>query len=207
MTLESTDEMDGVESPLDVDGADELDVEPAEKPEVGFGRWLIETVVLVALAFALAQGVKTFLVQPFVIPSGSMIPTIEIGDRVLAEKLTYRFSHPPERGDIVVFDDPDPTKPQLIKRVIAVEGQTVDVHDDGVYVDGKRLDEPYTYGKPSIPGTVALPVTVPDGELWLMGDNRTNSGDSRFFGTRPVDSVRGRAVWTYWPPGRFGDLN
>ena len=108
--------------------------------ETSFGRWLIETVLLVALAFALAQGIKTFVVQPFVIPTGSMIPTIEIGDRVLAEKLTYRFSGEPQRGDIVVFDDPDASRPQLIKRVIAVEGETIDVLDGAVYVDGERIE-------------------------------------------------------------------
>lgn len=172
-----------------------------------FGRWLIETVLLVALAFALAQGIKTFLVQPFVIPTGSMIPTIEIGDRVLADKLVFRFIREPQYGDIVVFDDPTGSHPQLIKRVIATEGQTVDVRDSRVWVDGKPVDEPYTHDKPTDPGSVPLPHTVSKGAVWLMGDNRPDSGDSRFFGERPVDSVRGRAFWTYWPPSRFGDLD
>lgn len=174
--------------------------------ETSFGRWLIETVLLVALAFALAQGIKTFLVQPFVIPTGSMIPTIEIGDRVLADKLVYRFFREPKRGDIVVFDDPTGSHPQLIKRVIATEGQTVDVRDGKVYIDGEPTDEPYTYGKPSEPQTVELPVKVSSDHVWLMGDNRPQSGDSRSFGEMPIEVVRGRAFWTYWPPSRFGSL-
>ncbi len=175
--------------------------------ETSIARWLVETALLVLLAFALAQGIKYFLIQPFVIPTGSMIPTIEIGDRVLAEKLTYRFSHPPHKGEIVVFDDPMGQHPQLIKRVIATEGQTVEVKNNGVYVDGKRLDEPYVHGKPTTPGTVPTPITIPAGYVWLMGDNRPNSGDSRYFGPRPVDTVRGRAFWTYWPPKAFGPLD
>lgn len=171
-------------------------------------RWLLETAALVALAFLVAQGVKTFLAQPFVIPSGSMEPTIMTGNRVLAEKLTYRFSPGPAKGDIVVFDDPERQVPELIKRVIAVGGQTVDLRHGSVYVDGVKLDEPYTHGQPSDPleTEVTYPVTVRAGYLWLMGDNRTNSGDSRVFGPVPATSVRGRAFWTYWPPASFGTL-
>lgn len=185
------------------------DEEPAverKREESSFGRWLLETVLLVALAFALAQGIKTFIVQPFVIPTGSMIPTIEIGDRVLADKLVYRFFREPQHGDIVVFDDPTGSHPQLIKRVIATEGQTVDLRDGKVTVDGKPLDEPYTYGKESELQTVPMPVTVSADHVWLMGDNRPESGDSRSFGEQPVGVVRGRGFWTYWPPSRFGPL-
>jgi len=170
-------------------------------------RWLVETALLILLAFLLAQGIKVFLVQPFVIPTGSMEPTIAIGNRVLAEKITFRFIRQPAYGDIVVFDDPGGQHPQLIKRVIAVGGQTVDVKDGSVWVDGKRLVEPYIYGKPNELGTVALPLKVPEGYVWLMGDNRTNSGDSRFFGPVPVSKIRGHAVWTYWPPSQFGALH
>lgn len=177
---------------------------PTEQTSVG--RWLLETALLVLAAFVLAQGIKAFIVQPFVIPTGSMRPTILEQDRVLAEKLTYRFSREPQPGDVVVFDDPMAQHPQLIKRVVAVAGQTVDVRDNTVYVDGEPLTEPYTHGKPTTPGTVELPVTVPEGYVWLMGDNRPNSGDSRFFGPRPVSTVRGRAMWTYWPLSRFGAL-
>lgn len=177
----------------------------SERPAIA--RWLLETVLLLAVAFALAQGVKTFLVQPFVIPTGSMTPTIGIGDYVLAEKLTYRLAGAPSQGDIVVFDDPMSQHPQLIKRVIATEGQTVDVRDDKVYIDGELLAEPYVNGLPTTPGTIVTPLIVPTGYVWLMGDNRPNSGDSRYFGPRPAASVHGRAFWTYWPPAEFGPLD
>lgn len=180
----------------------------AEKDKSGsqFGRWLIETAVMIALAFLLAQGIKTFVVQPFVIPTGSMEPTIMTGDRVLAEKITVRFRDPLQ-GEIVVFDDPTGRHPQLIKRVIAVGGQTVDIQDGAVLVDGVALEEPYVHGKVSDPGTVPLPVTLAPDEVWLMGDNRPNSGDSRFMGPIPESMVRGRAFAIYWPTSRIGSLS
>lgn len=213
MTEQDHDEVEGhyaeEASSTQADQEADENAESVEQPkeETSIGRWLIETALLVLLAFALAQGIKQFVVQPFVIPTGSMRPTILEQDYVLAEKLTYRFSREPQAGDIVVFDDPSGQHPQLIKRVIAVGGQTVDIRGDAVFVDGKQLDEPYTHGKPSEPGSVALPVTLEEDEVWLMGDNRTNSGDSRFFGPRPVSTVHGRAIWTYWPLARFGELD
>lgn len=177
------------------------------KEEASIGRWLLETAVLVLLAFVVAQGIKLFVVQPFIIPTGSMIPTIEINDRVLAEKLTYRFSGEPEVGDVVVFDDPTGEHPQLIKRVIATEGQSVDVRDGKVWIDGEAIDEPYTHGAISEPQAVPLPVEVPKDNVWLMGDNRQNSGDSRSFGPQPIEKIRGKAFWTYWPISRFGSLD
>jgi len=182
---------------------------PANAPEQpGVVRWLIETALLVLLAFLLAQGIKTFVVQPFVIPTGSMIPTIEIGNRVIAEKLSYRFRDP-EPGEIVVFDDPTGQNPQLIKRVIAVGGQTVDVRDGSVWVDDQRLEEPYVYGKPTElgPGALEFPLTVPEGSAFMMGDNRPQSGDARYFGPLPVEQIRGRAVVTYWPLSEIGLLD
>jgi len=170
-------------------------------------RWLVETALLVAVAFALAQGVRVFVGEPYVIPTGSMVPTIAIGDRVFAEKLTFRLSRQPEYGDVVVFSDPDARHPQLIKRVIATEGQIVEIKNDRVYVDGKRLEEPYTHGKPTSRGTIDTPIAIPAGHVWLMGDNRPNSGDSRFFGPQPVSAIRGRAFWTYWPLRAFGALD
>lgn len=182
--------------------------QPANAEETSLTRWLIETVFLVALAFALAFGIRTFIVEPFIVPTGSMIPTIEIGNRVLAEKITYRFTRAPRYGDIVVFPDPNGEHPHLIKRLIATGGQTVDLKEGKVYVDGKALNEPYTHGLPSEPLSPQFhfPLTVPQGSVWVMGDNRTNSGDSRVFGPVPVNKVEGHAVWTYWPLSAFGQL-
>ena len=173
-------------------------------------RWLLETSFLVVLAFALAQGTRAFAIQPFVVPTGSMVPTIELRNRLLVEKVTYRFVRPPRQGEIVVFDNPDPTVRKekfFIKRVIATEGQIVDIRDGRVWVDGVALDEPYIHGAVTDLGDVSMPVTVPAGEVWLMGDNRPISGDSRGFGPQPISKIRGRAVWTYWPPKEFGELN
>lgn len=169
------------------------------------GRWLLETAVMVALAFLVAQGVKTFIVQPFVIPTASMQPAIMAGDRVLAEKLSVRFRDPAQ-GEVVVFDDPTGRHPQLIKRVIAVGGQTVDIRDGEVIVDGVVLSEPYVRGVSTEAGTASLPHTLAHDEVWLMGDNRPNSGDSRVLGPIPESMVRGRAFAIYWPLGRVGGL-
>jgi len=98
---------------------------------------------------------------------------------VLVNKFVYRFREP-EPGDIVVFDDPTGETPALIKRVVAVPGQTIDIRDGIVMVDGVVLDEPYVYSKATDPGGVGLPYTVGPGEVWLMGDNRPNSKDSRW---------------------------
>lgn len=183
---------------------DDRYVEPEDKQSLG--RWLFEMVVLFALAALLAQGVKTWVVQPYVIPSGSMIPAIQEGDHVLVNKFVYRFGTP-QRGDVVILDDPTAKTPMLIKRVIATGGQTVDVHDGSVWVDGVKLVEPYTYGRPSQPGPYPLPVVVPEGYVWVMGDNRTNSQDSRWIGPQPVADVHGKAFFTYWPVDRMGTFS
>ena len=152
------------------------------------------------------------MVGTYEIPSGSMLDTIQIGDRVFSEKVSYYFRDP-EQGDIITFADPENPQRTLIKRVIAVGGQTVDLKDGYVYVDGKKLDEPYTEGKQSLPlntaygVSVTYPYTVPDGYLWVMGDNRTNSADSRYFGAVSKDSVTGHANFTFWPLNRIGILD
>jgi signal peptidase I len=176
-----------------------------EEQPVTFARWLGELVLMVALAFLLASGIRAYVIQPYVIPSSSMEPTIEISDRVLANKFIYRFDEP-QRGDIVVLDDPTGTVQTLIKRVIATGGQTVDLQDGKVVVDGQVLAEPYTHGQPSEPMVVEMPYLVPEDSVWLMGDNRTNSADSRVFGAVPLSEVRGKAMFTFWPLDRLGGL-
>lgn len=177
---------------------------PAEKP-VSFVRWLGELLAMVALAFLLATGIRTFIVQPYVVPTGSMVPTIEIQDRIIANKFIYRFDEPAP-GDIVVLDDPTGNVDTLVKRVIAVGGQTVDLQDGRVVVDGVVLEEPYTHGLPSDPMTQEMPYAVPEGSVWLMGDARTNSADSRVFGAVPLSDIRGKAFVCYWPIDRIGGL-
>lgn len=170
-----------------------------------FLRWIAELVLMVGLAFLLATAIRTFVVQPYVIPSGSMIPTIELWDRVIANKFIFRFSEP-EPGDIIVLDDPTGSVPTLIKRVVAVGGQTVDLVDGAVVVDGVRLAEPYTHGKPTNPQTISFPYVIPDDAVWVMGDNRTDSQDSRYFGAVPLEDVRGKAFFRFWPVDRIGPM-
>lgn len=190
---------------VEIDDQDDLEDAEPEEERTSFLRWLGETVLLVGLAFVLAMGIRTYIAQPFVIPTGSMQPTVEIGDRVFFNKAVYRIAEP-EPGDIVVFDNPDQGGPTLTKRVIAVGGQTVDVTDGYVYVDGVMLEE--TFIDPERRGGPDLdaPVTIPEGYVWLMGDNRANSGDSRLFGPRPIESIQGRAFVIYWPLSRFQTL-
>ena len=170
-------------------------------------RFLIEIVVIVVVAIGLATLFTHYVVQPYEIPSGSMENTIEIGDRVFSEKVSYAFNEP-KRGEIVTFTDPSDPNRILIKRVIATEGQVVELKDGKVYVDGTALNEPYTLDKPSenLHSNINYPYTVPRGYVWVMGDNRTNSADSRAFGAVPVSSITGRAFFTYWPLNRLGFL-
>lgn len=170
-------------------------------------RLIVEIVIIVAVAIGLATLVTHFVIQPYEIPSGSMENTIEVGDRVFSEKVSYAFNDP-QRGDIITFTDPSDPDRVLIKRVVATEGQTVELINGLVYVDGEPLNEPYTQGKPSedLNSGITYPYTVPEGYVWVMGDNRTNSADSRAFGAIPIDSITGRAIFTYWPFDRLGFL-
>ena len=181
----------------------------AEAQGTSFARTLLTYALCILIAVALAALIRYFLIEPYRIPTGSMLPTIQLNDMVLANKLVYKVGGEPKRGDIVVFKDPSGQYTQLIKRVIATGGQTVDLVDGAVIVDGQKLDEPYTHGQRSdpLPGsTVRFPLTIPQDSIWVMGDNRTNSADARVFGPVPLSSVYGRAWWTYWPLSHFGSL-
>ena len=200
-----------------------------EKPR-GVVAFLTELPVLLLIAFLLALLIKTFLVQAFYIPSESMEPTLNVGDRVLVNKVVYHL-HPPRRGDIIVFEDPkgevihrnpvsallhwlteglgvssNPEK-DFIKRVIGLPGEEVELHLCVVYVDGQPLEEPYL---PENRGSQCEygPTRVPAKSLFVLGDNRGNSRDSRFgLGMIPYDKVIGRAFVIIWPPSRIGWLH
>ena len=177
----------------------------------GVVRTLLSWVAYIAFIMVVVFLLQAFVVRPYTIPSGSMEDTIEVGDNVWSEKVSYYFRDI-EQGDIVTFEDPETTGRTLIKRVIAVGGQTIDLIDGSVYVDGELLDEPYTNGKATEPLETAsgveitYPYTVPEGYIWVMGDNRTNSADSRYFGPVSVSSVTGRAALIYWPLNHIGVL-
>ena len=184
-----------------MDAGDHADKETTRSPL----RSLLGIVVMVAIVVLVTVGLRTFVFVPYEIPSGSMEETIMTGDMVFSEKVSYYFRSP-QRGDIVTFDDPEVAGRTLIKRVIATGGETVDLVDGHVEVDGVALTEPYTLGKESWPLSrtasdvdIEFPYTVPQGELWVMGDNRTASQDSRYFGSIPASSVTGRGAMIYWP--------
>ncbi len=170
-----------------------------EREGISLWREILESVVL---AVILAAIIRIWLFEPFYIPSPSMQPTLYPHDRIIVSKAAYRF-HPPKRGDIVVFKFPlDPSR-ALIKRIVALEGETIEIKNGYVYINGKMLEEPYiiheltpNYG----------PYKVPKGHCFVMGDNRNNSEDSRMWGPLAKKYIIGKAVLIYWPPERMGLL-
>lgn len=202
-------------------------------PGRGHGRRrhrLAEDGLLVVIALAVAVVVRSLIAQAYYIPSPSMVPQLRVDDRVVVSRLAYDL-HPVHRGDIVVFEAPPelglaskvPNNPLLrffrdvgvalgvtedhtvlIKRVIALPGETVYARGGHVYIGEDRLVEPY------LPkGTFTSdfgPVKIPPGYVWVMGDNRENSEDSRYFGPIPIKTIVGRAIWKVWPPWRASFL-
>jgi signal peptidase I len=170
-------------------------------------RNAVEWVLVIAGALLVAFLIKTFLFQAFYIPSESMEPTLVNRDRVIVNKLSYRL-HDVNRGDLVVFDRPPNEPPteveELIKRVIALEGETIEARQGEIFIDGRLLTEPYL-NTPSSSGTFG-PLMVPDGHVFVMGDNRNNSRDSRVFGPIDEDLIVGRAFVRVWPLGRLAFL-
>ncbi len=197
------------------------DVGPTPEAEVPakHGAWkrnAIEWIVVIAGAVAVALIIQATSFQAFYIPSKSMESTLHVGDRVLVNKWSYRL-HPIHRGDIVVF-----TKPKgeladnindLIKRVIGLPGDTITIANNHVYIDNHQLVEPYLTADEITqvhPGPYACtpqaPCKIPPKEIWVMGDNRVFSEDSRYFGPIPESSVVGRAFFRIWPLNRIGSL-
>ena len=169
------------------------------------GGGLLEFLIILIISFALVFGfVRPFVVEAFYIPSESMVPTLEIGDRVLANKFIYRFTEP-ERGDIVVFKSVEGGEEDLIKRVVGIPGDKISVKNGTLFVNGKPQKESYV--NKSFPDrSFAAPTKVPPNHVFVMGDNRANSRDSRFFGPVPEKNIEGEAFIRFWPPNRLGLL-
>jgi signal peptidase I len=197
--------------------------EPREAKSAGARRKtrraIIEWTILIGSALVIALLIKTFLFQAFYIPSESMKPTLNVGDRVLVNKMSYRV-HDVNRGDIVVFETPPKAKDangrikDLVKRVIGLPGERVETHNGIVFVNGRQLQEPYlrngvkTCAPNSNPGACAdLPATtIPSDDVFVMGDNRTASKDSRSFGAITESSIVGRVFVRIWPVTDLGFL-
>ncbi|MDQ4048851.1 MAG: signal peptidase I [Actinomycetota bacterium] len=191
---------------------------------------LIELVTIVAVALGLALGIQAFLVKPFRIPSESMVPTLQVKQRVLVDRVSERFGEP-DRGDVMVFKPPRGAdesvcgvdKPEsqpcprptdarsdtnFIKRVVGLPGERLKVVDNRVYIDGKRQDEPFiNKGTPCDQlCNLEREITIPKNHYFMMGDNRGASADSREWGPVPRKWMIGKAFITYWPPGEVGTL-
>ncbi len=213
---------------------------------------LVELVGLVVLALLLALGIQKFLVKPYQIPSGSMLPTLAIKQRVLVNRISHRLGSDPKVGDIVVFHPPQGAEPgdsglspgagssapgvcaeqnsmaegrpcakavgrtwtdeNYIKRVVAGPGDLIAVREGRVIRNGKPTDEPFISdtceGQTTSGGPCTMPkaIRVPAGHYFMMGDNRGESNDSRFWGPVPRDAVVGKAFATYWPPNKIGGV-
>ena len=162
------------------------------RPATKKGGGALEYLVILLVSFALVFGfVRPFVMEAFWIPSGSMIPTLEIGDRVLVNKFIYRFTDP-SRGDIIVFESVDNSNEDLIKRVVGLPGDKIAVRGGKLFVNGEPQKEPYTNKK--LPDrSFFANTTVPKDHVFVMGDNRGNSADSRVFGPLPKKNIEGEA--------------
>lgn len=200
---------------------DEADQAAAER---SFWR---ELPLLLLVALVAAVLLKTFVLQSFFIPSASMVETLQVNDRIMVNKLSYRFGEI-KRGQVIVFDDPNDVgadgesllgaavrnvaesiglsapRSEFIKRVIALPGETIEIRGGVVIIDNAPIEEPYL--TPGLRMSDFGPERVPDGHVFVMGDNRNSSSDSRVFGPVPVDDVVGRAFVIIWPPSRWGGL-
>jgi signal peptidase I len=206
-----------VDAPTHREAADSGADQPA--PEAGSPRRLpprtrqiLEWALVVLVALVVAFTVRTFVVGTYFIPSCSMSPTLHIGDRIVVDKLSYDF-HSVHRGDIVVFSRPpgelDKSIPDLVKRVIGLPGETIASGPDGeVLINGKPIAQPWlTQSARDDPGRPITKEKIPPGQYFVMGDNRGESEDSRYFGTIPGSLIVGHAILRFWPLSRIGSVS
>jgi signal peptidase I len=173
-----------------------------KKRKAGVAELILTAVVAFVLVFGF---VRPYVVEAYRIPTESMVPTLEVGDRVLANKFVYRFTEP-ERRDIVVFDSVEEGDDQtLIKRVVGVAGDEIQVQGGVLYVNGEEQEEPYLNDADQSLGFYG-PTVVPEGHIFVMGDNRGNSADSRVFGPLPLENLKGEAFMRFWPISKISTI-
>jgi signal peptidase I len=172
-----------------------------------YNRWYFYILIILINAFLVNSLLAPFIIPPikaYKLPAASMTSTLMIGDRVIVNKKYYTNNNP-KRGDVVIFPDPSDPSKDFIKRVIGLPGETIEIVEKKVYINGKPLEEPYIMGAPGkglltdmAPGKKFGPVTVPNGKLFVLGDNRDNSFDSRHFGFVDRAALKGKALYIYW---------
>lgn len=201
-----------------------------KSPKEREGSWIGELGRTIALSIILSLGIRTFVAEARWIPTGSMLPTLQINDKLIIDKVSYRLN-PPQRGDIVVFMPPntakicsqvglgeavnpwqvDPNTPEVpeikdayIKRLIGLPGDKIQVKQGKVYINNQALSEEYIADAPNYE---LGPITVPPNSYLMLGDNRNNSCDSHMWGFVPKDRIIGKAIVRFWPPNRLGELD
>lgn len=179
-------------------------MDKSESPK-STSRFLIELLEIVLIAFALSWVLRTFVIEARKIPTGSMLPTIQLEDRVIVDKFFFKEFDHISPGDIIVFHPPPSAHAteDFIKRVIGLPGDKVEIKNHTTYVNGQALYEPYVLEKSN---NDFGPIVVPDDSVFVMGDNRNNSADSREWGFLPMKNITGRTLFRYWPIGQIGAL-
>ena len=183
------------------------DQQPEKQPLQKVENPWVEAFKTIGLSIFLAIGIRSFVAEARYIPSGSMLPTLQINDRLIVDKISYDFQNP-KRGDIVVFSPTETLKQQnfkdaFIKRVIGLPGDKVEVKEGRVYINDQPIQEKYIEDQPNYRFG---PVTVPQDEYLVLGDNRNNSYDSHYWGFVPRKNIIGRAVVRFWPLNRVGEI-
>lgn len=188
-------------NPENVDSVDSIEKAASQKKSKSILREYVEAFVI---AVGLALLIRTFVVQAFKIPSGSMLQTLQIGDHILVNKFIYRFDKP-ERGDILVFKYPEDPSRDFIKRAIGLPGDTLEISEKIVYINGKQLIETYAYFERELderqyiaPRDSFEKLYIPPRKYFMMGDNRDSSMDSRYWGLLKEDMIKGKAFIIYW---------
>ncbi len=175
-----------------------------KSPTTNYKALVYDWVKTIAFAIVIALFVRLTIVGAYYVPTGSMKPTIGIGDRLLGAKFLYWFADPAAE-DIVVFEPPEDAQtdvPRFVKRIVAVGGDTVEVKDGALYINGERREEPYA----SAPFYRLMPMEVPEGQLFVLGDNRNNSRDGHVWGFLPKQNVEAKIVFRFWPLLRVGSV-